>query len=179
MQMNSSLSVFLRDIYGISAQKYGYILSLNAIMVVFMQFWITHKIKDYQPMILMCVGNLLYALGFSMYGFVNSYVLFLLAMVIITLGEMISSPILQAVIAALSPRDMRGRYMAVFNLSHEAAHAIGPLAAGIIMDNYDPNWVWYAGGIICTISAIGYLILRVPAKQKLKRTVKIGEQREE
>jgi MFS family permease len=167
MQMNSSLSVFLRDMYAISSQKYGYILSLNAIMVVFMQFWITHKIKDYKPMLLMCAGNLLYAIGFSMYGFVGTYPLFLLAMAIITIGEMISSPIMQSIIARLAPEQMRGRYMATFNLSHEVANAVGPLAAGIIMDNYNPNWVWHAGGIICTISAIGYLLMQTPAKQKL------------
>jgi len=167
MQMSSSLSVFLRDIYGISSQKYGYILSLNAIMVVFMQFWITRRISGYRPMLLMFFGNILYAIGFSMYGFVGSYPLFLLAMAIITIGEMISSPILQSIIAKLAPERMRGRYMAVFNLSFGTANAVGPLAAGIIMDNYNPNWVWYAGGIICTISALGYLLMQTPAQKKL------------
>jgi len=74
---------------------------------------------------------------------------------------------MQSIIARLAPEQMRGRYMATFNLSHEVANAVGPLAAGIIMDNYNPNWVWYAGGIICTISAIGYLLMQTPAKQKL------------
>ncbi|MHB8807717.1 MAG: MDR family MFS transporter [Anaerolineaceae bacterium] len=171
MQMSSSLSVFLRDIYGISSQKYGYILSLNAIMVVFMQFWITRKISGYRPMLLMFFGNILYAIGFSMYGFVGSYPLFLLAMAIITIGEMISSPILQTIIARLAPEQMRGRYMAVFNLSFGAANAVGPLAAGIIMDNYNPNWVWYIGGIICSVSAVGYLFMQTTAEKKLANPV--------
>ncbi len=175
MQMSSSLSVFLRDSYGISSQKYGYILSLNAIMVVIMQFWITHKTRNFQPMVLMFFGNILYAIGFGMYGFVGTYPLFLLAMAIITIGEMISSPILQAIIAKLAPENMRGRYMAVFNLSFGAANAVGPLAAGIIMDNYNPNWVWYAGGIICTISAFGYLCMQTPAKKKLAASVQLDE----
>ena len=171
MQMSSSLSVFLRDMHGISSQMYGYILSLNAIMVVFMQFWITRKISGYRPMLLMFFGNILYAIGFSMYGFVGSYPLFLLAMAIITIGEMISSPILQTIIARLAPEQMRGRYMAVFNLSFGAANAVGPLAAGIIMDNYNPNWVWYIGGIICSVSAVGYLLMQPTAEKKLANPV--------
>jgi len=171
MQMSSSLSVFLRDMHGISSQMYGYILSLNAIMVVFMQFWITRKISGYRPMVLMFFGNILYAIGFSMYGFVGSYPLFLLAMAIITIGEMISSPILQSIIARLAPEQMRGRYMAVFNLSFGAANAVGPLAAGIIMDNYNPNWVWYIGGIICSVSAVGYLFMQTAAEKKLANPV--------
>ncbi|MGV8025455.1 MAG: MDR family MFS transporter [Anaerolineaceae bacterium] len=171
MQMNSSLSVFLRDMHGIAAQMYGYILSLNAIMVVFMQFWITRKISGYRPMLLMFFGNILYAIGFSMYGFVGSYPLFLLAMAIITIGEMISSPILQTIVARLAPEQMRGRYMAVFNLGFGAANAVGPLAAGIIMDNYNPNWVWYIGGIICSVSAVGYLLMQPTAEKKLANPV--------
>jgi len=169
MQMNSSLSVFLRDMHGISSQYYGYILTLNALMVVFLQFWVTRKISGYKPMVMMFLGNILYAVGFSMYGFVESYPFFLLAMVIITFGEMVNSPILQSIVAKLAPQHMRGRYMAVFNLSHSAAMAIGPLAAGIIMDNYDPNWVWYAGGIICTVAALGYLLMQVATGKKMDK----------
>jgi MFS family permease len=167
-QMNSTLSVFLRDMHGVSAQGYGYILTLNALLVVVMQFWITRKISSYKPMVLMFVGNILYAIGFAMYGFVDLYWLFLLAMVIITVGEMISSPIMQSLVARFAPEDMRGRYMAIFNLSYGTANAIGPLAAGIIIDNHDPNLVWYAGGIICTISAFGYLLLQAATQKKKK-----------
>lgn len=169
MQMNSSLSVYLRDVHAITSQRYGYILTLNAIMVVLFQFWITRKISGYKPMLIMAAGNILYAIGFSMYGLVSSYTLFLLAMVIITIGEMISSPILQSLVADIAPSDMRGRYMAVFNLSFGTAMAIGPLAAGIIMDNYNPDWVWYIGGLICVFSALGYLLMQLLAGKKLEK----------
>ncbi|MEK6220916.1 MAG: MFS transporter, partial [Chloroflexota bacterium] len=45
MQMQSTLPIFMRDIHGFPNKYYGFILSLNAGMVVFMQFWITRKIK--------------------------------------------------------------------------------------------------------------------------------------
>jgi hypothetical protein len=34
---------------------------------------------------MMALGNLLYGIGFAMYGFVTSYSMFLLAMVVITM----------------------------------------------------------------------------------------------
>ena len=120
-------------------------------------------------MLVMAAGNILYAIGFSMYGLVGSYTLFLLAMIIITIGEMISSPILQSLVADIAPSDMRGRYMAVFNLSFGTAMAVGPLAAGIIMDNYNPDWVWYIGGLICVFSALGYLLMQLLAGKKLEK----------
>ena len=59
-----------------------------------------------------------------MYGFVSLFLLFLLAMVIITIGEMFVSPIGQAIVARMAPEEMRGRYMAVFGFSwvHPVRH---------------------------------------------------------
>ena len=108
MQMNTTLSVYLRDIHSVSEQGFGYILSLNAAMVVLFQFAIARRITRYRPLIVMAAGTLLYAIGFGMYGFVSTYVLFLAAMVIITIGEMLTAPTSQALVAELAPEDMRG-----------------------------------------------------------------------
>jgi MFS family permease len=129
MQMNTTLSVFLRDNHGVSTQNFGYIISLNAGMVVLLQFWVTRKISKYQPMILMTVGTFFYAVGFAMYGFVATYPFFLLAMVVITIGEMIVSPTSNALVASLAPEEMRGRYMAVMGFSWIIPSMIGPLGA--------------------------------------------------
>ncbi len=166
MQMNTTLSVYLRDVHGIRDQGYGYIISLNAGMVVLFQFWITRRIKHLPPMIVMALGTLLYAFGFSMYGFVSTYTLFMLAMVIITIGEMFVVPVGQALVANFAPEDMRGRYMAMYGFSWTIPMAFGPLAAGLIMDNYNPDWVWYACGIISMIAIAGYLFLHFHARQR-------------
>jgi MFS family permease len=74
-------------------------------------------------------------------------------MVIITIGEMLVSPVGQALVAQFAPEDMRGRYMAVFGFSWVIPMAIGPLLAGLVMDNTDPRWVWYAAGILGLVAA--------------------------
>jgi MFS family permease len=117
MQMNTTLSVFLRDVHGVPDRGYGMLLSLNAAMVVLFQFWITRRIKRYQPMKVMAWGMVIYAVGFTMYGFVATTIFFVVAMVIITIAEMLATPVSQAIVAKLSPEDMRGRYMAVFGFS--------------------------------------------------------------
>ncbi len=159
LQMNSSLSLFMRDHMGMPIKEYGYILSLNAGMVVVFQFWITRKVSDRPPMLVMAFGAIFITAGFGMFGFVTGFLLFATAMAILTIGEMIVFPIAQALVAKLAPEDMRGRYMATYGLSWTVPFAVGPFAAGIIMDNYDPNWVWYASIILGSISVLGYLWL--------------------
>jgi len=159
MNMNTTLGVFLRDAHGISEAGYGWILSLNAAMVVLFQFPITRRIENSPPFVMMALGMLFYAIGFAMYGFVSAYTLFLLAMVIITIGEMIIAPVGQALVAKFSPEDMRGRYMAVFGFSWAIPFAVGPYLAGLVIDNYDPNWLWYIAGSIGLLATFAYLAL--------------------
>ncbi len=117
----------------------------------------------------MVLGTLLYAIGFPMYGFVSTYLLFITAMIIITIGEMFVTPVGQALVANLSPEDMRGRYMAIFGFSYIIPFASGPLVAGWIMDNYSPNWVWYASGIVSMMAIGFYVLLHFRASERFTR----------
>lgn len=168
MQMNTTLPVFLRDVHDISPQGFGYILSLNAAIVVLFQIFVTKQVKKHHQLVVMMIGNLLYALGFSMYGYTDVYWMFVVAIVIITIGEMVVAPIVMTLVANIAPEDMRGRYMAAFHLGWGIATSIGPFAAGVIMDNYEPNWVWYAGGIICSMVALGYYVLNTRVGERFQ-----------
>jgi len=159
MNMNTTLGVFLRNEHGTSEWHYGMLLSLNAAMVVLMQFPITRRIKEYPPMLMMAFGTILYAIGFAMYGFVSVYFMFVMAMVIITIGEMIVSPVAQALVASFAPEDMRGRYMAVSGLSWGLPFAVGPYLAGLIIDGPTPQYLWYVAGFIGLLSTLGFLSL--------------------
>jgi MFS family permease len=159
-QMYNTLSVYLRDVHGIPTQGYGMMMSINALAVVAFQFWVTRRTSQRPPLLMMALGTGFYLVGFTMYGFVSGYPLFILAMVIITIGEMIVIPVSQALAARFAPEAMRGRYMAFFSLSWALPATVGPLAAGLIMDNFNPDWVWYAGGILCAVSITGFLMLQ-------------------
>jgi MFS family permease len=172
MNMNTTLGVYLRNEHGTPESAYGLLLSLNAAMVVFMQFPITRRITKYQPMLMMALGTFLYAVGFGMYGFVSAYSLFMLAMIIITIGEMIVAPVAQALVASFAPEDMRGRYMAVSGFSWGIPYAIGPYLAGMILDGPRPGLLWSAAGFVGILSTIGFLALhRVRGEQNEVKTV--------
>jgi len=155
-QMYNSLSVYLRDSHGIDPTGYGFLLTASAIVVIIFQFSMTRLMKNKPPFKMMAVGTLFYMLGFSMFGFVNLYWLFVLAIVIITVGEMIVVPISQTLAMNFAPEDMRGRYMGFYGVTWSIPSAIGPGLAGVILDNYNPNLLWYIGGALCAVSALAY-----------------------
>jgi MFS family permease len=151
------------------------LLSLNAAMVVLMQFPITRRVTKYPPMLVMASGTILYAIGFAMYGFVSAYLMFVLAMVIITIGEMIVSPVSQALVASFAPEDMRGRYMAVSGFSWGIPFAVGPYLAGLIIDGPNPNYLWYVAGFIGVLSTLGFLSLHRMRKLKAETVAPLAE----
>ncbi len=55
----------------------------------------------------------------------------------------------------------QSRYMAISSLVWSIPATIGPGLAGVIIDNYNPDLVWYIGGIMCILSAIGYYALHL------------------
>ena len=71
---------------------------------------------------MMAFGTLFYMVGFAMFGLVSTYPLFVTAIVVITIGEMIVVPVSQGLAANFAPEEMRGRYMAVFGLSWAIPH---------------------------------------------------------
>jgi MFS family permease len=164
-QMYSTLSVFMRDDRGIDPQGYGLILSVSAVLVIVAQFWVTRRTEGRPPMLMMAFGTFFYMIGFTMFGFIKPLWMFMIAILIITVGEMIVVPTGQALVARFAPADMRGRYMATYGLAWTIPQAIAPSAAGIIMDNYNPNLVWYLGGVISAIAILGFVLLNrhVPA----------------
>lgn len=160
-QMYSSLSVYLRDYHAFSPKDYGYLMTTSAITVVLFQFWVSRTIKYRPQFLMMAVGTIFYMIGFTLFGIVNAFAFFALNIVIITIGEMIVFPTSQALATNFAPADMRGRYMAMFGLSWAIPSTIGPGAAGYILDNYNPNWLWYIGGALCGLSFLAYYALHV------------------
>jgi MFS family permease len=155
-QFQGPLSVFLRDVHGLQEQRFGWILSLNAVMVVLFQFPISRRVEKHPPYLVLVIGMLFLVCGFGMFGFVSTYLLFMIAVAILTIGEMLVAPVGQALAASLSPEHMRGRYMAVFGFAWMIPGAIGMYLAGLIMDHYEPRWIWYATALVGIIATLAY-----------------------
>ncbi|KXK14811.1 MAG: major facilitator superfamily transporter [Chloroflexi bacterium OLB14] len=160
-QMYNSLSIFLRDNHNMDPQSYGFLMTTSAITVILFQIWVSRKIKHRPPFLIMAFGSLFYMLGFSMFGFVSLYWLFILAIFIITIGEMFVVPTSQTLAANFAPVEMRGRYMAIFGMAWLLPSTIAPTLAGLVLDNLNPNLLWYIGGILCIIAACAFYGLHI------------------
>jgi MFS family permease len=167
-QIYSTLSVFLRDVHGVPERGYGLLMSANATSVVILQFWVTARLRERPPMLVLALGSVFYMVGLTMYGFVSVYALFLVAMLLITVGEMIMLPTAQALVAQFAPEAMRGRYMAFFGISWIVPSILGPGLAGLVLDGPSPRLLWYICGVSCAVAIGAFLIIHSREGEKFE-----------
>jgi len=124
------------------------------------------RIKKYPPMLMMVLASTLYGFGFVLFGFVSTYTMFFVGMAVITIGEMVHIPVAQSLAAFFAPEDMRGRYMAAYGLGWAIPNSVAPFLAGLVMDNYDPYWVWYCSGILAAAAVICFGLFQFKVKHR-------------
>ena len=169
MQMNSTLSIFLCEYHGFTKFSFSLLLSMNALIVVLFQFWLSKKISKYTPMKMMSFGTVFLMIGFGMHGFISETYIFFIAMAFITVGEMIVFPVAQGLVASFAPEDKRGRYMAVSSVQWAVPNLFGVLLAALVMEYIGPNWVWYFAGILCLIAMVGFWLLHGATRERLSK----------
>jgi len=69
---------------------------------------------------------------------------------------------------------MRGRYMAIAGFFGGIPYAVGPLLAGLILDNADPRALWWAAGIVGSLAVSMYLWLHRQVQAKLAEVAEVS-----
>lgn len=157
-QMMSTLSIFTVDIMGMSTAQYGLLLTTNGLIVVLFQYPVAYKLGRFMKSRVLIIGSLLHAVGYLIFGWAGGFSLAVIAMIIITTGEIIHAPTSLAVVGELAPQKYRGRYMGVFGLAQILGIAISPLLGGILIDAFpsSPLLIWGVIAFLGTAAAVSY-----------------------
>jgi MFS family permease len=160
-QLMMTLSVYAVDWVGISKVQLGYLYTLNGLMVVLLQFPCVRLVRGLRMTRVMALGSFLYAAGYFSASFASGFVALLLSVIVVTFGEMFTSPSSLALVANMAPRERYGRYMGVFELFSSVGHSLGPFVGGIIMDASAGNRfvIWGFVGIIGLVAMQGFLMV--------------------
>ena len=166
------LAVYGKQNYGISERMYGFIPTTNALMVVGIQIFVTRITKRHSPVLMVALGAVFYSAASLMIALGGSFWAFWLAMVVMTIGELIMMPTATTYSANLAPADKRGRYMSIHGMTSGLANGIGPLLGGTLNDTISPHAPWYAGSFIALTSVVLFL-LQAAKKRKFDQEEKI------
>jgi MFS family permease len=145
-QMSVTLSQYI-DSKGLNEGigLFTVLMSVNAIVVIICQVPLTRWIESRTPLYAIAVGNMMYALGDVGYAFADGWSLFIISMVVFTLGEILTFPSTNLLIDRLAPEGLRGTYYGAQSFQN-LGHSLGPWIGGVLLS------VW-SGSVLFTVMA--------------------------
>ncbi|HYR52348.1 MAG TPA: MFS transporter [Candidatus Dormibacteraeota bacterium] len=161
-QLISTLSVYAVTWVGITKLQLGALYALNGLMVVFLQFPVVRALASYRMTTALVLGSILYGAGYAMMGIGRDFALLALAMFVVTMGEIVTTPASMNLVANFSTTELRGRYMGVYGLFNSFGWSIGPLIGGVLLDlaSKRPMLLWGPIGGLAILAAVGFWDLR-------------------
>jgi MFS family permease len=165
------LSVYSKQQFGMPENQYGFLPTVNGLMIVLLQLWITSQTRRRSTFSMLAVGSAFYGIATFSIAFMTGFWGFLISMVVLTIGEMILMPTSSTFAANMAPQAMRGRYMSLYTLTWAISMGIGPILGGLLSDTMGPRSIWYGGGVIGLISVMGFIFLKTLYKDRLKAAV--------
>jgi MFS family permease len=172
-QLMAPFSVYTVEMIGISKSQLGYLYTLNGLLVVFFQIPITKLLSRFSLTSQLSWGAFLYVVGYSMVGMLIGFEYFVLAIAVVTVGEMFMSPPTLTLASRLAPPGRMGRYMGIIGFVMASGWSFGPLYGGVILDHFGgtPAVAWLVISSLALFSGVGYLFFarRLPAEFNAKQ----------
>lgn len=153
------LAVYTKDNFGLPENLYGWIPTTNAVMCVFVQYFVTRITRRHPDLPIIAIGMLIYAVGAGSVAFMTGFWGFWVSMVILTFGELTLVPTATKYVADRAPADMRGRYMSIYWLGWGLSRMLAPLIGGWLNDNVSPNAIWFGALALGLSSAVALSLL--------------------
>jgi len=153
------MPVYAKTNYGIPEALYGWIPTTNALMCVFVQYFVTSLTRHRRTLLVVAAGMLIYALGAGSVALMSGFWGFWLSMVILTFGELTLVPTSSKYVADRAPANLRGRYMSVYWIGWGLARTIAPLVGGFLNDTFFSQAIWIGGLTLGLISTLGLFLL--------------------
>lgn len=134
-QMSSTLAKFAEMTVVKGTELFAILMTVNAIVVIVMQLPLTNWAEKKTPLTAIVVGNVMYAVGDVGYAFANSWLIFIVAMVFFTIGEILTFTAGDVLIDRMAPESMRGSYYGAKSFSN-LGQFIGPWMGGLLLAHY-------------------------------------------
>jgi len=168
-QFSVSLPLFSEIAIKINVDDLGYIYAINGLVVVIGQYPLIKLFSRFGDMNTFIAGALFYSLGYFIIAFSHNLPDLMFDMVIITIGENLTTPTINTVISKISPYGKTGRYMGFNSMFNSIGRAFGPSIGTYIMYTFNYNGLitWSLIAVFGIFSVIVILIFSKSYKSSM------------
>lgn len=139
---------------------FSYMLALNAIVVVVIQYPVIQMCKKYTPLASIMVGTLFVSGGLFGFGIVESMLGAAICTIIFTIGEVLMFSMTDVFIDDIAVAHLKGTYFGAMGFSGIGA-VIGPWFGGVLLDYYGYQNGFVVFSALAIFSTVAFPVLLV------------------
>ena len=168
-QFTFGLSIQIGDIFKNNGSTiFGSLMTVNAVICSLLTVFITSLAKNIKASLCISLGGLLYAIGFGMMFFINSYFMFIVSTATWTVGEILVATNTSVYIANHTQITHRGRFNSVFPIIRKLGFMIGPVMAGFYIKYTNIRNLWLLIALLALIGSFMMYKLYTADKMELE-----------
>jgi MFS family permease len=173
VQWQTTIATYTQEI-NISLTQYSLLWSINGAIIVLGQPLLNGILKQIAATlkVQILIGIAIFIVSFLIAGNAHAFTGFLVAMIILTIGEMFIWPAVPTIAFDLAPKGREGFYQGIVNSTATGGRMIGPLLGGILVDVYSMSVLFYVLiglFIIAIVTTLAYdRILQTEKKLNVK-----------
>jgi predicted MFS family arabinose efflux permease len=157
-QFGSTYPLYLQDHFSFTKPLIGMMFAVNTTIIVAFEMVLLDAIKHWPRLRTIGWGTLLTCVGFGILPFGQSMAYAVFAMLVFTVGEMLSVSFAAAYVANRAPRGREAFYIGWYTTMLSVALVFGP-AAGTALYAVNQAAPWYASLAIGAIVLVGFHLL--------------------
>ncbi|MBO0961711.1 MFS transporter [Neobacillus sp. MM2021_6] len=152
VQIDSNLPQILEGTVENGVFIFSLLITINAVMVVVLQMPISHLAERFKLMQVMVVGAFCMAAGLIGFSFASGWVTCIIAIVLLTLGEILIFPSNSMMIDKLAPEHLRGTYFGAAQF-RKIGNFLGPVIGGYLLSHFNGQIMFWVMALV-TIGSI-------------------------
>ncbi|OBZ18091.1 transporter [Bacillus sp. FJAT-27264] len=158
-------------------QLFSYMLSLNAVTVLVMQYPVVRIARRFSPLVPLILGNALLACSMMLFGLAGGIGLMSFSVVLFTIGEVLLASMMDMLIDRISKPELKGTYFGVIGFNN-LGNVIAPVIGGLLLDEFGMQngpAVFLPLGLIIALGIPFLLIAKKKLAARERDTVQVKE----
>lgn len=158
-QLFITLPLYYRNIYELNEKSIGLLMAVNGMVVFVLEMVLVYLLGKWLHIrVVIALGMLLTGLAFALLNFSSGHLILYLSMVALSVAEIVAMPFMMTYVSQISMQENRGAYMGMFTLAYSSAHVVAPYYGTKIIDTYGFDILWWTGGMLMLVTAVGFYI---------------------
>ncbi len=163
-QLFTTVPVFFKENLHLNEFWIGVVMAVNGLLIALFEMVIVFKLEGRKPyLFLMAVGTLLMGVSFLLLNLPlhSGFLVALLAILMLTVAEMVSMPFMNSYYINRSNATNRGQYAGMYTMAWSAAQVIGSSSGSALAHQLGFHYLWVIITVGCVVAAAGfYWLLR-------------------